>query len=64
VTRVLDSLKHRELIYIVASKFFESEGDVLVDIVAIVAKGFEGYARDSHAHSLMITLCGLLISFP
>lgn len=45
-----DSLRKREVLQL---KLF-----------LLVAKGFKGYKRDFYAHSLMITLYELLVSFP
>jgi hypothetical protein len=47
-----------------ASRFSQKEGGDLVEVVASVVKGFEVHERDSHAHSLMITLYGLLLPLP
>jgi len=62
----LDSLRKRELIVMLLflqDSLREREVD-LVEVVASLARGFEVHERDFHAHSLMITLYGLLSFLP
>jgi hypothetical protein len=47
-----------------ASGFSQKEGGDLVEVVASIVGGFEVHERDSHVHSLMITLYGLLLLLP
>jgi hypothetical protein len=44
--------------------FSEREGGDLVEVVASIGKGFEVHVRDSHVHSLMITLYWFLLLLP
>jgi hypothetical protein len=45
---------------VLASISSQIDGANLVKVVASTAKGFEVHERDSHAHILMMNLCGLV----
>jgi len=63
---LLDSLRKWDLtlMLLLLHDSLKKEGGDLVEVVVLVATAFEVHERDSHVHSLMITLYRLFLLLP